>query len=659
MRIESVTLENFGLYKGTHNVQFPYDAKRHVTLIGGLNGRGKTTFLDAITLALYGKRALRYLADERIKYSQYVLNHINKSAETKQASVTINLSNVTASIQSMRVVRSWKATASSVNEELVIMHDGSIDDYMSTNWDYYVEEILPLNISRFFFFDNEKIAQIADDETFESVKDSIKSLLGLTTIDQLIDDMQKYGRATYAERKHAIDSDDVKKLKEVEQQLIDAESEMSRLIQESAGARTRLAVIQKDYAQKERDFWAKGGNLGLQKEQMIAKRSELSNKIAQGNETLLDIIASTTVPFLLCRSLVEKAFNEASQKETQNVLSHSGKLFEMLNQMLQRSELTSEAVAQTQSFLSRAQREIESISSSSQMEDGLSSTGFAMLRHLVENMSSDFARCKQVIKSIHELQDELNNVDLLLSFEASENDVKALWNEMQALTAEQLQNEILLKSHDEQQQQVSNRIAMLKNRRDQLHHSQLGAIQSQDEALRTIHYAAMTERIMEAFKKKIQSRRAKELEQRIFECFSFMMQKNSMIQRIEIDAETLDIQLIDYNGNELLKEQLSAGEKQLFAVSILWGLAQCSGYDMPVIVDTPLGRLDSNHRTNFVERYLPYASEQVIVLSTDEEINGKYWDIIKPNVNAVYTLMYDESSHSTSVAYGYFGGKSL
>ena len=138
-----------------------------------------------------------------------------------------------------------------------------------------------------------------------------------------------------------------------------------------------------------------------------------------------------------------------------------------------------------------------------------------------------------------------------------------------------------------------------------------------------------------------------------------MMQKNSMIQSISIDPESLSIKLIDYNGNELLKDQLSAGEKQLFAVSILWGLAQSSGYQMPVIVDTPLGRLDSNHRTNFVDRYLPYASQQVIVLSTDEEINGRYWDLIRPHVNAVYTLVYDENSHSTAIKNGYFGGESL
>ena len=169
----------------------------------------------------------------------------------------------------------------------------------------------------------------------------------------------------------------------------------------------------------------------------------------------------------------------------------------------------------------------------------------------------------------------------------------------------------------------------------------------------------MTQNVMAEFRKRILVHRSAELQNKIYECFSFMVQKDSIIQGILIDPDTLDIKLIDYNGNELLKDQLSAGEKQLFAVSIIWGLAQSSGYDMPVIIDTPLGRLDSQHRKNFVERYLPFASKQVIVLSTDEEVNGKYWDLIKPNVNAVYTLVYDEAQHGSSIQSGYFGGQQV
>lgn len=112
----------------------------------------------------------------------------------------------------------------------------------------------------------------------------------------------------------------------------------------------------------------------------------------------------------------------------------------------------------------------------------------------------------------------------------------------------------------------------------------------------------------------------------------------------------------DYDGGLLLKDQLSAGEKQMFAISILWGLALTSGYKLPVIIDTPMARLDSAHRTNFINRYLPNASSQVIVLSTDEEVYGQYLEDIRSYVNDSYTLIYDDMEKCSSIRPGYFGG---
>ena len=161
---------------------------------------------------------------------------------------------------------------------------------------------------------------------------------------------------------------------------------------------------------------------------------------------------------------------------------------------------------------------------------------------------------------------------------------------------------------------------------------------------------------MEKFKERLTEKRVHDLSEMILGCFTSMVGKTSMIHHIQIDPKTLDIKLIDFKDKELLKSQLSAGEKQLFAVSIIWGLAKCSGYEMPVVIDTPLGRLDSHHRQNFVEGYLPYASKQVVVLSTDEEINGRYLDLVMPYVNKTYTLVYDEETRSSSIVGGYFGG---
>jgi DNA sulfur modification protein DndD len=109
-------------------------------------------------------------------------------------------------------------------------------------------------------------------------------------------------------------------------------------------------------------------------------------------------------------------------------------------------------------------------------------------------------------------------------------------------------------------------------------------------------------------------------------------------------------------GHGLSKERLSEGEKQIFAISVLWGLSRASAHPLPAIIDTPMARLDAAHRSNLVERYFPYASHQVLILSTDTEVDRQYYQALEPHIARAYHLRYDEESRSTHGEEGYFWG---
>ena len=94
-------------------------------------------------------------------------------------------------------------------------------------------------------------------------------------------------------------------------------------------------------------------------------------------------------------------------------------------------------------------------------------------------------------------------------------------------------------------------------------------------------------------------------------------------------------------------------------ISILWALAICSKKKLPVIIDTPLSRLDSLHRTALIQTYFPNAGEQTIILSTDSEIDNTYYQLMKENVGDEFTLNYDENTKSTSIQKGYLVGAEL
>ena len=140
----------------------------------------------------------------------------------------------------------------------------------------------------------------------------------------------------------------------------------------------------------------------------------------------------------------------------------------------------------------------------------------------------------------------------------------------------------------------------------------------------------------------------------MLEAFRTLLRKKDLVHGLTIDPETFVVTLTGSNNQELPFDRLSAGERQLLATALLWGLARASGRPVPTVIDTPLGRLDSSHRRHLVERYFPMASHQVLLLSTDEEIVGPYHKALAPFVARHYILAHDEALGHTHIEQGYF-----
>ena len=175
-----------------------------------------------------------------------------------------------------------------------------------------------------------------------------------------------------------------------------------------------------------------------------------------------------------------------------------------------------------------------------------------------------------------------------------------------------------------------------------------------EDSFRKIELARRTSVTMQRFLQASTARKIERLAALITESFQFLLRKKSFVDRVAIDPDSFSIELIDRNGHALSRDRLSEGEKQLFAVSVLWGLAKASGRPLPAIIDTPMARLDSEHRSNLVERYFPNASHQVIVLSTDTEIDKEYFRRLKNYTARSYRLDFLEKEQETVVREGYF-----
>ena len=140
----------------------------------------------------------------------------------------------------------------------------------------------------------------------------------------------------------------------------------------------------------------------------------------------------------------------------------------------------------------------------------------------------------------------------------------------------------------------------------------------------------------------------------IVETFNYLSHKPDRIKRVHINPKTFGVTLYDTYNQPLAKEELSAGEKQIYTTALLWSLAKTSGKPLPMILDTPLGRLDTSHRELLVERYFPYVSHQVILLSTDTEIDENLHTLLKPYISHTYHLEYYKLGALTTIEEGYF-----
>ncbi len=657
MFFTKVELHNFGIYKGTHEMSLTdCIGHRNITLVGGLNGRGKTTFHDAILLALYGKSALKYIQENAKSYEKLLSDHINKHAEDNltYVAVTLQLEDGTK----VRVKRSWSTKNNRTVQETEVEKNGIPDHYLGENWNYYIEEILPFGIARFFFFNNEKITQLADDTSFEQIKASIKSAIGVTTIEKAIIHIDEVIRR----KNNALDafenSEENKNFKEVEAQLADIATRSEALVQIIFDLELKCQEYDAAVEAKEREFWASGGELSKNRDAIKAQMHRISEDMESVQAELVQLATDPGTPLILCKDLVKQAYDNEIQQQSNSMQEQAEKqmtlAFGRIKKRLYELEIEAKVMEQLLSIMDEELgSHVNSAESSSHQT--LSATSIMLFEKLLsDTIPSRPQRIQYLTTHVDNQENELMNLDAYLGDANEKTMAMRLYEALKSIEKEKNLADDGLRRHKEQLESLHRQREMLMSKRLQLIKALTEKENKNDNNARIIKYSAMSMEVLNEFKIRLQREKVNKLSVTITDCFKQLVEKDSLVSQISVDPDTLDVTIFDIEGNELLKNQLSAGEQQMFAVSIVWALALTSGYKAPVIIDTPMARLDSENRANFVKNYLPAASSQVVVLSTDEEIIGRYHDMIRSNVIDYYTLQYQEDEQCTSIINGYF-----
>ena len=658
MIFHQLTLKDFGLFCGEQTFlltpRVRYRKRRPIILIGGKNGAGKTTILEAVRLCLYGVRSLGNRVN-RSGYHEYLASMIHHSQATllqpKEASVALEFEHVHSGEKDLyHIERQWQIrqnTREPVKESLIIHKNNELlSDFEAEHWQDFLNELIPVGLSQLFFFDGEKIQGLAEDTSSHTfLADSIKSLLGVDLVERLHSDLKIYLNRS---KKDAAPDQLSQAINCAEKELRDLETQLSCVAERKEILKAQIDEVKTQITFQEELIAKEGGNYARRREELKIQQGVLKEKIAmleiQIREECSELLPFALVPSL-CKQLQDRLIKESEIEKwsfAQSVLQP------LLGDLEDDEQLSPDA---RNSILERIANLI-----SEQLQPSETLENFQQVHHLSmpesQQLLSWIDLClSEIPEKFHELNEQfdesnyqLQQVETALGRAPSDEVLKPLMQKLSNLNQQLggLQNQ----AQDEEAkiQSLMYRCEEVKRQLRQLSETQ----QDREADRRRAQLVTGVQSVLEAYSDQLTHVKVQALQEAVVDCFNQLCRKHGLVKQIEIDPRNFAITLYDRQDRSIPRAKLSAGEKQIYAISILWGLAKTSGRPLPMIIDTPLGRLDSDHRRHLIEGYFPHASHQVVVLSTDTELDKRNCEMLSRHVSHAYHLDYDQNKGSTS-----------
>jgi len=667
MLLKSLTLENVRIFKGVNTLNFAQDSKvyphKPIILIGGMNGAGKTTLFESILLCLYGQRS----PGSRIgktKFEKYIGQMASKSKKSEELSdpkieVVFEFSH-SGSRHTYTVKREWTLKPKFV-ETLTVKRDGELlSDLETDQWQDLLNELIPPRFARLFLFDGEKIQSLVDDNSDNIyLKDSFKSLLGLDLVDRLKADLSIY----VSQHLQGKELDHItENLANLNIQIKAIEERKDQYQQERAQIQSRFDQVASEVERQELVVASEGGSYARKRDELKNEKNRLDNEISQ-NENKIRELCAGLFPFaitqkyctLLKQHLIKEDTIQSSQRSREIIKARVEELNKIVESPAFWSDVSipssqKETVRKKISTLINQQFAIGSNPSSGQLIHHLSQYEYHKLLQWINDAVS------QVPKQMDDLTLQLEKLTVkrqkvagMINKAPADEVIGPLIQKLNEYNQSLGQLREKLNKLDESIRELDVQVKELERQREK-YEEEIQAVKHGSKKMQLARQVAI---VLNDYAKELQSQKISRLGDNILSCFTRLIRKEDYVTDIQID-ENYEITLFEPDGHAIPKELLSAGEKEIFAVSLLWALTLTSGRQLPFIIDTPLGRLDSEHRGNLVMDFFQHAGDQMIIFSTDTEIDKEYFRILQPHIARAYHLDYSKKDRRTIISPGYF-----
>lgn len=656
MILKKIKLVNFRSFLGEHVIDVsPHEnrAAQPVVLFGGLNGAGKTSILLAVKLALYGKLSLGRNIAAR-KYEEFIEESIHRRKSFTEplsecgVGLTFSFDKQGRDVE-YEVFRSWVKKSSSFEESVSILENGkALQALGSKESEGFLNQLIPLGVSDLFFFDGEKIAELAEDHNGLALGSAIKKMLGVDLVDRLRADLRVFLLSNSEEK--SSDSETTAFAKETEafaclkERIKSEESQIEELLAIYQRQKEKLSDLEMRLVES-------GGEFAKSRQEQQKLGSSLASQVEGVRREIRDPIADL-FPLGLAESLIHNLMREAEQViEREKQIERNRTLADFAQEL--KLSIDHSSHAQINEVLDQT---IETVGEKPAFYPAVTQGDVDVLCKLVRTQLPEVkSEVQKKLATLEQLEQDLETAALSIDRAPDDRSLQDQLAEVVAATtlAETQRAEIVTRTaetkllYDKAQDLARNL------KRNHEAHSKT------EQSKGAFDLAVRCREALLEFSQERVARKIEVLQDSFVETFGRLMRKRGSIERAEIDPKTFAVELYGLHGQRINKNKLSAGEKQIYAVAMLDALAKTSGNHLPIIIDTPLGRLDSEHRNKLVNQYFPSASHQVILLSTDTEIDLQHYSDLSKHCAKKLHIAFDQERGCSSVDTGYFFSNEL
>jgi DNA sulfur modification protein DndD len=642
-----IGIQNLGPFKQRQYLDLKTKVGKPIVLVKALNGSGKTTLLTALQLVLYGTRL--FGNGRSREYDQLVLGLQRRDANG-DARIDLDLRlDGHGAVDEFTVSRKWAWASGKLQEQLSVSRGEIPDIQLAEEWDEFLDGLLPAELVQLFLFDGEKIEALANPATLpDMLRRATEAFLGIGGIDSLSKDLVAVERRALIKGRGDNPKHDAARanLTELELQRAEVEGALPQLNAARAATQVRVDQLQKNLA----NFKDRGERSGLAAYEgaatLRAQEEAARRNVNQGHDRVREALAnpwSALARLGPLWTIYEETYRSEKVTRTARDLLEAIKVRDQRIMMKVGNAIAPDALATLKQVLVQDQKSYIADTERPLVLQPAEAPTEARLK--IEAASRQL---KEATEALESAQTALAAAERRLAAIPEGEQVADLLAQLQAHSSALALAEAQLLQETKACEEAQARKAHLDVRIASATESLRKDFGGLAHEAKSVDASQRAREVLSLFKDRLLASKARWLSDMITSEFAGLMRKRKLVSRVQVDPETYGVTIVSPDGHELPMARLSAGERQLLATAVLSALIRERKGQFPVVVDTPLARLDKKHRRSLVQRFFSKISHQVLVLSTDEEVDEALLAEVAPSMSKSYSLEFSDDTRSTS-----------